>query len=241
MVKKAQPVRVVILPGAIGALGNDDEHHVDPRLGGLTVAWIPGDHGITMMLGGFTQNGTQQEPALTLFIAAQSVVRLAKRGFPTISTVRSAWLERAAADKTLEDELGFPLRYPFEWVEHYNPAISGDELYGRGYYGGALHCVVLAKSAPLQPPETLSIYHTGLIRRSGKPSKLEDQKPHSQLDGRITTWELNEEHTHAVLQPGADRQFLMDMDLPEPVKVYLAADEVEDLMIVLRYRPEWLP
>jgi len=239
MVKKAQPVRAVILPGAVGALGNDDEHHVDSRLSRLIVAWIPGDHGITMMLGGFTQHGTQQEPALTVFIAAQSVVRLAKRGFPTIGAVRTAWPQRAA-DKTLEDKLGSPIGHPFEWIEYYNPAISGDELYGRGYYGGAVHCVVLAKSDPLQPRETLTVNHAGTIRRSGRPSKLKDQKPRSQLDGRITTWELNEEHTGDVLQPGADRKFLIELDLPEPVKVYLTAEEVEDLLIVLRHRPEWL-
>jgi hypothetical protein len=239
MVRKAQPVRAVILPAAIGGLGNHDEHHVDPRLGGLTVAWIPGDHGVTMMLGGFTQNGAQQEPALTLFISAQSVGRLAKRGFPTISTVGAAWLQRVAADKAFEDEHGFSRGYPYEWVEYYRPEISGEELYGRGYYGGAAHCVVLAKSDPLQPPETLSIYHTGTIRRTGKPSKLEDQKPHSRLDGRVMTWELDEEHTDCVLVPDEDRMFLLELEVPEPVKVFLTADEVDDLMIVLRYRPDW--
>ena len=238
--KKAQPVRAVILPRTIGALGNDDEHHVDLRLSGLTVAWIPGDHGITMMLGGFTQGDRQQEPALTLFIAAQSVARMVRRGFPTIGATQKAWLEHAATDKAFEEEFGFPRGFPFEWVEYYNPAKSGDELYGRGYYGGAVHCVVLAKGNPLQPPETLTIYHTGTIRRSGKPSKLKDQKPHSQLDGRITTWELNEDHTDYVLAPDEDRMFLLELEVPEPVKMFLTADEMEDLMIVLRYQPDWL-
>ena len=236
-----QPVRAVILPAAIGALGNDDELHVDPRLDGLTVAWIPGDHGITLMLGGFTQNGKQQEPALTLFIAAQSVARMVRRGFPTIGAAQTAWLEQATADKAFEEEFGFPRGHPFEWVEYYNPGVLGDELYGRGYYGGAVHCVVLAKSDPLQPPEMLTIYHTGTIRRSGKPSKLKDQKPHSQLDGRISTWELNEDHADNGLAPDVDRKFLVELDVPEPVKVYLTAEEAEDLLIVLRHRPEWLP
>ena len=43
------------------------------------------------------------------------------------------------------------------------------------------------------------------------------------------------------MAPDVDRKFLVEFDVPEPIKVYLTAEEVEDLLIVLRYRPEWLP
>ena len=230
---KAQPVRAVILPRAIGALGNDDEHHVDPRLSGLTVAWIPGDHGITLMLGGFTQNGTQKEPALTLFVSAQSVARMVRRGFPTSGDVLMASLNKVSIDST------FVKGPPFEWIEWYNPE-SDDELVGIGYYSGAAHCIILAKSDPLNQPETLTIYHTGIIRKSGKPSKLKDSEPSFQVNGRIATWKLDEDHVSDGYKPEVDRKFMLELSLPERIQVFLTEDEVDDLLLVLRYKPGWL-
>ena len=238
MARKAQPVRAVILPRTIGALGNDDEHHVDPRLSGLTVAWIPGDHGITMMLGGFTQNGTQQAPALTLFIAAQSVARIVRRGFPTGGDVLMASLGKVSIDKVVSDNT-YVKGPPFEWIEWYNPE-SDDELVGIGYYSGAAHCIILAKNDPLNQPETLTIYHTGIIRKSGKPSKQKDSEPFFQVNGRIATWKLDEDHVSDDFKPEVDRKFMLELSLPERIYVFLTEDEVEDLLIVLRYKPDWL-
>jgi hypothetical protein len=238
MVRKAQPVRAVILPRAIGALGNDDEHHVDPRLGGLTVAWIPGDHGITMMLGGFTQDGAQHEPALTAFITAQSVQRIIRRGFPNELSLLATMLR--TIDEPAYDRHGEVVT-DYEWWEEYNPN-ANDELGGLGYFSGSVHCIVLAKSDPLRPTKPPGAYHTGFRKESGKRSRTQDFQ-YSKSDGLIITLELGE-GTPSELggdswRPDAERKFLLRFDVPERVAVFLTAEEVEDLLIVLRYQPDW--
>ena len=74
MLKKlgAQPVRAVILHGAVGALGEDDEIHTSPELQGFTAAWLPGDHGLCLIVGGGVVDGVQIEPAVTVVLPWQS-------------------------------------------------------------------------------------------------------------------------------------------------------------------------
>jgi hypothetical protein len=83
MAKKlsAQPVRAVILRSAIGALGEDDELHTSLEMQGLTAAWMPGDHALSLIIGGGQLAGAQLEPALTVVVPSQYGWKLAK-SFP---------------------------------------------------------------------------------------------------------------------------------------------------------------
>ena len=76
--KQAQPVRAVILRSAIGALGEDDEIHTSLEMQGLTAAWMPGDHGFCLIVGGGVLDGVQIEPAVTVVMPPVSAVRLAR-------------------------------------------------------------------------------------------------------------------------------------------------------------------
>ena len=73
-----QPVRAVTLPAAIGALGEDDEAHTFFDLQGLTAAWLPGDHGLCMIVGGGAVDGVSLEPAISVFIPPAMLPYLAK-------------------------------------------------------------------------------------------------------------------------------------------------------------------
>lgn len=74
----ARPVRAVILHSAIGTLGEDDEVHTSLELQGLTAAWMPGDHGLSLIVGGGVINGVQIEPAVTVVMPPISAVTLAR-------------------------------------------------------------------------------------------------------------------------------------------------------------------
>jgi len=185
MVKQAQPARAVTIPASIGAFTYRTALRVDPRLNGLTVAWVPGDHGITMVLGDLVRNSAQQEPALTAFITAQSVQRLIRRGFPNeLSVFGLMGLNEPTYDMYGE------VVTDYEWWEEYNPGTK-DELGGLGYFGGSVHCTVLGKSDPLQPSKPPTAYHTGFRKETGKRAKGRDFQ-YSKLDGLIRTWELHE-------------------------------------------------
>ena len=73
-----QPVRAVSLPAAIGALGEDDEVHTFFDLQGLTAAWLPGDHGLCLIVGGGALDGVSLEPAISVFIPPAMLPYLAK-------------------------------------------------------------------------------------------------------------------------------------------------------------------
>jgi hypothetical protein len=79
MAKKlsAQPVRAVILRSAIGALGEDDELHTSLEMQGLTAAWMPGDHALSLIIGGGQVAGAQLEPALTVVVPPTPAWKLA--------------------------------------------------------------------------------------------------------------------------------------------------------------------
>jgi hypothetical protein len=78
MVVKAQPVRAVILRSAIGALGEDDELHTSLEMQGLTAAWVPGDQGLSLIVGGGVVNGEQIEPAVTVILHPTGAWTLAR-------------------------------------------------------------------------------------------------------------------------------------------------------------------
>jgi hypothetical protein len=76
--QKSSPVRAVILRSAIGALGEDDELHTSLEMHGLTAAWMPGDHALSLIIGGGQVNGVQLEPALTVLVPVEETRTLAK-------------------------------------------------------------------------------------------------------------------------------------------------------------------
>jgi hypothetical protein len=240
---KAQPVRAVILPAAVGALGNNDELHVDPLLCGLTIAWVPGDHGITLLLGGFTQGGKQQEPALTIFITSRSVQRLLKIGWELdlfgsavrqlgrwwSTTSEEEQKEFAEAGNVVSEEIANLAPFQAKVVA-YDPTENPGRDFG--LFAGHAHCIVLDKGAPLPAVKG------PMVRMHGGPNPAQPPKvfrPES-IDGRLRTFEIDQ----GSLRPGDDRRFLIELLVPQRIRVFLTRAEVDDLMIVLRYQPPWL-
>jgi hypothetical protein len=72
------PVRAVCVPAAIGALGEDDEVHTLIDLQGLTAAWLPGDHGLCLIVGGGEVDSVSLEPAISVFIPPAMLPYLAR-------------------------------------------------------------------------------------------------------------------------------------------------------------------
>ena len=73
----SKAVRAVVLHAAIGAIGGDDEVHTSLELQGFAAAWMPGDHALSLIIGGGELAGTQLEPALTVVVPAMSAWKLA--------------------------------------------------------------------------------------------------------------------------------------------------------------------
>lgn len=93
----AQQVRTVVLPAAVGTIGNDDEQHTTLELQGLTAAWLPGGHGLCLVVGGGVYDGAQIEPAVTMLINPADSLRLAQ-----------------SIDQSQPQQLPFPTRSPNE-------------------------------------------------------------------------------------------------------------------------------
>lgn len=173
----ASEVRGVVIRGAVGGLGEDDEFFTSLEMQGLSAAWLPGDHGLCLVLGGGLLKGVPLEPALTIVVAPKGLRRLAA-AFAAAPRAQSP--NEAAGDPPVSAttiELGVPARRPnvIEFL-----ALGGQTF------------VTTYKSeiAPL-----------GL---AGRPFVID-----------IST------HHHRF-------------------RVYLTADEVDDLNTVLRYQPPWL-
>jgi hypothetical protein len=163
-----------------------------------------------------------------------------RRGFPNELDVLGAMVR--GVNEPTYDMYGEVVT-DYEWWEEYNPSAK-DELGGLGFFGGSVHCLALGKSDPLRPAKPPAAYHRGLRKETGKRAKWNDYH-YSKFDGLIRTWELHEGNPLALggdsWKPKTDRKFLLVFDVPERVQVFLTAEEVEDLEIVLRHRPEWLP
>ena len=82
MPTKVQPIRAVVLRSAIGALGaeNAEGHELAAslELQGLTAAWVPGDHGLSLIVGGGALGGVQIEPAVTVILHPTGAWALAR-------------------------------------------------------------------------------------------------------------------------------------------------------------------
>ena len=74
----SKPVRAVLLHAAIGAIGGGDEVHTSLELQGFTAAWMPGDHALSLIIGGGQLAGAQLEPALTVVVPFGVGWKLAK-------------------------------------------------------------------------------------------------------------------------------------------------------------------
>jgi len=79
---RSQPIRAVILRSAICALGGDgatdQELTTSLELQGFTAAWMPGDHGLSLVIGGGQLNDVQLEPSLTVIVPPGRTQELAK-------------------------------------------------------------------------------------------------------------------------------------------------------------------
>lgn len=80
--KNAQPIRAVILRSAICALVEGSTEDETPttslELQGLTAAWMPGDHGLSLVIGGGQLKDVQLEPSLTVIVPPESTQELVK-------------------------------------------------------------------------------------------------------------------------------------------------------------------
>jgi hypothetical protein len=69
-------VRGVVIRGAVGGLGEDDEFFTSVEMQGLSAAWLPGDHGLCLVLGGGLLKGLPLEPALTIVLDPKGLRQL---------------------------------------------------------------------------------------------------------------------------------------------------------------------
>ena len=182
----AQPVRAVILHGAVGALGEDDELPTSLEMQGLTAAWMPGDHALCLIIGGGQLRGVPLEPALTVVVPPESTKDLAKR------------FSRPHPKK------------PFEWSRDPAPGL------------------VIGLGEPARPRDAFRLTWCGIALVA--TSKADAVPP--TVAGRPYLLQIKVDQT--VLGPDAGLKSYR-------FRVYLTADEVEELTMVLRYRPEWLP
>ena len=188
MAKKlsAQPVRAVILHGAVGALGEDDELHTSLEMQGLTAAWMPGDHALCLIIGGGQLSGVPLEPALTVVVPPESTQGLAQR------------FSRPHPKK------------PFEW--------SGDPAPG----------IVIGLGEPARPPDAYRLTWGGMALVATSKADLVPPT----VAGRPYLLQIQVEQ--GVISADAGHKSYR-------FRVYLTADEVDDLKVVLRYAPSWLP
>ena len=168
------PVRALILPAAIGALGEDDEMFTSLELQGLTAAWLPGDHGLCLIIGGGAIKGVPIEPALTIVVAPNGLRQLAAT-FAAAPRARSPYEAPGGSDATTI-EVGAPARQP-----------------NAGFIALGGQTFVTTYKSEIAP-----------LAFAGRPFVIDIGTHH---------------HRH---------------------RVYLTADEVDDLNTVLRYQPPWL-
>ena len=184
--RKSPPVRAVILRSAVGALGDDDELHSTLEMQGLTAAWMPGDHGLCLIIGGGQVDGAQLEPALTVVVPPESTQGLAKRfSRPHPKT-------------------------PFDWSRDPAPGL------------------VIGLGEPARPPDALRLTWAGMALVATSKADLVPPT----VSGRPYLLQIQVEQGVISADAGLTSHRF---------RVYLTSDEVDDLKVVLRYVPSWLP
>jgi hypothetical protein len=248
--------RAVILRHAVGALGHDDELFTDPSLVGLTVAWLPGDHGLTILVGGGASGtGEVLEPALSVFVHHQSVPRLLAMAERMVSLTPVI----GAPMPQLESIEDHPVRWNKPPREYYDPAVDPYSSVNEGDWHRHARCIALARGATFSPtapePERNPFLDSAAAVASGSlsggavdPFRPElDQEdgglygtgPHPEdpagWSGRITAYPIDGNGW----RPDERRGFVVDFLVDGRLRVYLDKDEVADLLPVLRHRPGW--
>jgi hypothetical protein len=173
----ASEVRGVVIRGAVGGLGEDDEFFTSLEMQGLSAAWLPGDHGVCLVIGGGLLKGVPLEPALTIVVAPKGLRRLAAAfaAAPRAQSPNEAVWDLPVSATTIE--LGVPARRPnvIEFI-----ALGGQTF-------------VTTYKSEIAP-----------LAFASRPFVMEIRTHHHRF------------------------------------RVYLTADEVDDLNTVLRYQPPWL-
>ena len=171
----ASEVRGVVIRGAVGGLGEDDEFFTSLEMQGLSAAWLPGDHGLCLVLGGGLLKGVPLEPALTIVVAPQGLRRLAA-AFAAAPRARSSYEAPGDAEVATTIEVGAPARQP-----------------NVGFIALGGHTLVTTYKSEIAP-----------LAFAGRPFVIDISTHHQRF------------------------------------RVYLTADEVDDLNTVLQYQPPWL-
>ena len=217
--------RAVILRHAVGMLGQDDELHTDDSLRGLTAAWLPGDHGLTILVGGGNDDkGKPMEPALSVFVHALSAPRLLALvndltlPFPTVGPPHPLSAE------PWED---LPPEIP---RGQYNPRRDPFSLEKTGAaWHRRVRCCILA-----QGPQ---FYWAVAVSDDAPRSVDEDPEHPSGGWGVITAYEINKEDPFR--DALGERTCVLDFHVSGHVRVYITPEEASELVTVLRHRPEW--
>ena len=168
-------VRGVVIRGAVGGLGEDDEFFTSLEMQGLSAAWLPGDHGLCLVLGGGLLKGVPLEPALTIVLDPKGLRQLSAT-FAAAPRARSSYEAPGDPEVATTIEVGAPARQP-----------------NVGFIALGGHTLVTTYKSEIAP-----------LAFTGRPFVID-----------IST------HHHRF-------------------RVYLTADEVDDLNTVLRYQPPWL-
>lgn len=255
--------RAVLLRHAVGAIGHEspwdngnDGLTADSSLIGLTVTWLPGDHGLTLLVGGGAgADGQIAEPALSIFVHHFSVPRL------------SALAERLVS---LTPVIGAPPKLELPIKDHEDArAVPDYENYdGRQYPFGShqsvwsrhARCIYLAErlgpnrvladnaqapgvqpnlSDPFREDLDLEYEGEGTVF-TGTPTHLEDPAGYS---GMITMFQADE----TGWRPNEQRMYVLQIQRHHVgqrgrfVRIYLDMPEVHDLLVVLRHKPVWEP
>ena len=251
--------RAVVLRHAVGALGHDDELFSDPSLVGLTVAWLPGDQGLTILVGGGTSAaGTALEPALCVFVHHLSVPRL----LALVERMVSLTPVIGAPEPFLETLVDHPTRWNEPPREDYDPAMDPFTATNGLEWHRHARCIALARGAifAAHPNRDEARTERYLVSHSfghddewvkkvdEDPFRPElDQEddgpfgtvPHPEdpagWSGRITAYPVDS----TGWRPDEQRGLVVDFAVDGRLRVYLNKDEAADLLPVLRHRPSW--
>ena len=251
--------RAVILRHALGAIGHDDELFTDPSLVGLTVAWLPGDQGLTILVGGGTSAaGAALEPALSVFVHHLSVPRL----LALVERMVSLTPVIGAPEPFLETLVDHPTRWNEPPREDYDPAMDPFTTTNGLEWHRHARCIALAQGsffATHRNPDEPRIERDWVAESPGggvEPVKKAAEDPfRSELDqeddgpfgtvphpedpagwsGRITAYPVDS----TGWRPDEQRGLVVDFAVDGRLRVYLNKDEAADLLPVLRHRPGW--
>jgi hypothetical protein len=233
----------LVVPHAVAAIGANQELFTDASLCGLTMAWLPGDHGLTILVGGgIGDDGQMLQPALSVFVHAMSVPRLL------------ALVERMVSFTPL---FGAPERFPEPISDHevkwnlppreaYDPTISPfgtveEPYYEPNYWRRHARCIILAQGSQFSSTPRPNAEEDPFRRElDQEPEDGYGTRPHPEdpagWSGRITAYSMDEPGW----RPHEHRRYVLDFLVDGRLRVYLDQHEASDLFAVLRHHPTWV-